>query len=98
MFYSSLILGSWKQPSFSVRLKPKVFCMAVLDFKLKLAKFYCYFYFHGTQDLTIWTNELLQSQGRQLPQDLRNAISDGFTLPSIIEIVCKSELYVEIIL
>lgn len=41
------------------------------------------------QELTTWASELLQSQGKQLQYDLRKAISDGFTLPAIIEIVCK---------
>jgi len=41
------------------------------------------------QELTTWTNDLLKARGHKLSQDLRKSISDGVTLPLILDVACK---------
>ena len=41
------------------------------------------------QELTTWTRETLNQRNMKLSTDLRKAISDGVTLPYLIDITCK---------
>ena len=41
------------------------------------------------QELTTWTRETLNQRNMKLSRDLRKAISDGVTLPYLIDITCK---------
>ena len=45
------------------------------------------------QDLTDWANDVLKTKNLPLITDLRKSVSDGFTLPTILEIVSKYMLF-----
>lgn len=44
------------------------------------------------QDLTTWTRDTLKMRNMKLSTDLRKAVSDGVTLPTLVDITCKSML------
>ena len=46
----------------------------------------CTLYF---QELTDWANDVLKTKNLPLITDLRKSVGDGYTLPTILEIVSK---------